>query len=118
MLRYGVGMVVLLSANMALADVSAAQREEVHRLLQFIQYSNCTIERNGSRHKASKAVSHVQKKYDHFRDRIRTTEDFISYAATKSLMSGRHYLVKCGNGRKRKTRDWLLQELKRIRQGI
>lgn len=88
---------------------------EVQHLLNYIKNTSCSLERNGKFYEGAEAVSHVEKKYDYYRDKIRTTEDFIKYAATKSLFSGNYYHVKCGNKPMMKTKDWLLQELTRIR---
>ena len=110
-----VGLTLSLFFGSASSDVSNSQKGEVNHLLKYIRDTNCAIERNGKLHKGSEAVRHVKEKYDYYKNRIMTTEDFIKYAATKSLMSGRYYLVKCRNRSSIKTRDWLLQELSRVR---
>ncbi len=115
-MRYlGVVVVLLVLSGQALAEVSHAQRAEVAHLLDFIRSSTCTIERNGSPHSGQEAYSHVKKKYDHYRDDIKTTEDFIAYSATKSMLSGRYYTVTCSSMSPIRTKDWLLSELARIR---
>ena len=100
----------------AYADVSTAQKPEVEHLINFVKNSSCEINRNGRFHKGNEAVSHIQKKYAYFRDKINTTEEFIEYAATKSTMSGKYYLVKCGKAEAVRTKEWLLNELKSYRQ--
>ena len=97
------------------ADVTNKQKSEVEHLLNFVKTSPCEINRNGTYHKGSEAVSHIEKKYDYFRDKISTTEEFIEYSATKSTISGKYYSVRCGNGEVIKTKEWLLNELKRYR---
>ena len=57
-----------------------------------------------------------ERKYDYFRDDISTTEEFIEYSASKSTMSGKYYLVKCDSSEAVKTKEWLLNELKRYRE--
>ncbi len=47
-----------------------------------------------------KGISHIEKKYNYYRDDIHNTEDFIKLSATKSTMSGGYYTVKC-QGKKR-----------------
>lgn len=73
------------------------------------------IERNGKRHSSAEALAHIKKKYDYFRDRIRTTEDFILLSASKSTMSGKSYTVSCDGLEHIQTRDWLMQELNEYR---
>ena len=73
------------------------------------------MERNGKRYNSEGAYSHVKKKYDYFREKIKTTEDFIEYSASKSTMSGKFYVVFCDNEPAMRTRDWLLEELRQYR---
>lgn len=98
------------------ADVSGEQKQEVEHLMRFVKNSSCEINRNGRFYTGDKAVAHIQKKYEYFRDEINTTEEFIEYAASKSTMTGKHYLVRCGNGVAIRTKEWLLNELRSYRQ--
>jgi len=110
--------IILLSvliSNVAQADVPKFQIKEVTHLLNHVKTSECTINRNGSEHKGEKAVKHIENKYDHFRDDIKTTEDFIEYSASKSTMSGKAYIVSCPNEKPVHTQAWLLNELKSYR---
>jgi len=102
--------------NSALADVPSEQVKEVTHLLDFVKYSGCIINRNGIDHPADKGVSHIESKYDYFRDDIKSTEDFIEYSATKSTMSGDYYTVTCPGKKTIRTQDWLLAELKSFRE--
>jgi hypothetical protein len=105
----------LLISNIAVADVPANQVIEVNHLLAFVKESGCIINRNGTDHPAVKGISHIEKKYDYFRDDITSTEEFIEYSATKSTMSGDFYMVSCPGKEAIRTQDWLMAELKRFR---
>ena len=107
--------VCLLFCGAANADVPAEQVEEVNHLLTFVKNSGCVINRNGSKHPAEEGVSHIEMKYDYFRDDISSTEDFIELSATKSTMSGDYYMVRCPGKETVRTKDWLLTELNRYR---
>ena len=72
--------------------------------------------RNGKAHDAEDAVNHVQRKYDYFRKKISSTEEFIELSASKSTISGREYQVRCGNDEAVSSRDWLMEELAAYRQ--
>ena len=98
------------------ADVSGEQRPEVEYLMNFMKNSSCELNRNGKFYKGNEAVSHIKKKYEYFRNKITTTEEFIEYTATKSTISGKDYLVRCGDGETFKTKEWLLNELERYRE--
>ena len=105
----------LAISKLTMADVSPGQVKEVNHLLAFVKNSGCIINRNGSEHPAEKAVSHIEMKYDYFRDEITSTEEFIEYSASKSTLSGKYYTVTCPGKETIKTQDWLLAELKKYR---
>jgi hypothetical protein len=94
---------------------AAASQDEIQHLLSFIRSSNCTFIRNGSRHDPQEAVTHIEKKYNYLKNRIKSTDDFIRGAATRSSLSGRDYEVIC-DGQTMKTADWLRRELARYRR--
>ncbi len=98
------------------ADVPESQQKEVQHLLQYVRSSKCEMERNGTRHQGEKAVSHIQWKYEYYKNKIKTTEEFIGYAATKSTMSGKRYLVHCPGREPMFSADWLWEELQRFRK--
>ena len=99
----------------ATADVPPEQVAEVEHLLDFVKNSGCIINRNGVEHPAENGVSHIMKKYDYYRDDTSSTEDFIRYSATKSILSGSYYSVTCPGKKAINTQDWLLEELQRYR---
>jgi hypothetical protein len=105
----------LLISQAVFADVPDSQIKEVNHLLAFVKNSGCTINRNGTNHPANKGVSHIENKYDYFRDDIKNTEDFIKYSATKSTMSGDYYTVTCPGKKTIKSQEWLLTELQKYR---
>lgn len=97
-------------------DVPVAQKPEVQHLLEYLKNSGCQMERNGSKHDAWEAVEHIQKKYDYYKNDIKTTEDFIERSASRSSLSGRAYKVLCPGEEVRPTADWLKEELERYRK--
>ena len=109
-------ILLLFSADLH-ADVPAEQKVEVDYLLDYVANSGCVMNRNGSRHDGEEAVAHISKKYDYFRDDIKSTEDFIEYSATKSTMSGKYYTVECPGAEPVKSQDWLLDALQVYREG-
>lgn len=106
----------LLLPELSYADVPEAQKPEVEYLLGLVKNSPCKFERNGKLYDSEKAYEHIKEKYEYFRDEITSTETFIEYAATKSMMSGKYYLILCGGAEPVKTADWLLKELKKYRE--
>jgi len=93
---------------------AASMEEEISHLLNFITVSDCVFIRNSSRHDPDEAMKHIEKKYNYLKKRIKSTEDFIDGAATKSSLSGKPYTIIC-DGREMKTADWLYAELEKYR---
>ena len=96
------------------ADVGRTPHEIQH-LMDYIAGSQCRFIRNGKTYDAEAARAHIQKKYNNVRRRVRTTEDFIDLAASRSTMSGEPYRVLCG-AEPIVCADWLRAELERRRQ--
>ena len=93
----------------------AGMQSEIDHLFRTIETSGCTFNRNGNIYDGQEAGEHIRKKYAHAKRRIKSTEDFIRYAATKSSMSGRPYQVTC-DGIEMPTAEWLTEELVRFRE--
>lgn len=88
----------------------AGTTEEISHLLSFIETSECTFIRNGKQYPSRNARKHIQQKYEYLRNKIKTAEDFIFYAATGSSVSGEPYMIVCKN-REMMTAEWLSAEL-------
>ena len=93
---------------------TAGTSKNIAYLLLFVEQSGCTFIRNGKHYDALKAREHIEKKYEYYKDRITTAEDFILYSATKSSITGEPYRVIC-NGVNMATSDWLKEELAELR---
>jgi len=106
----------LTHVNTSFADVSPAEKPEVEYLLNLVKNSPCKFDRNGKLYDGEKAYGHIKSKYDHFRNEITSTETFIEFSATKSMISGKYYLIVCPEAEPEKTSDWLLRELKKYRE--
>lgn len=98
------------------ADGTNHLSETIQYLLDFVKRSECQFYRNDKEHTTSEAAAHMQRKYEHFRDEIKTPEDFIRLSATKSLMTGKLYYVKLITGEKITSEAWLLQALEAYRE--
>jgi len=110
---------LLLGCTIAFAETATNSENlaaTINYLLAFVEKSDCTFIRNNSAYTAKEAVVHMQRKYDHFKDEIKTPEDFIRLSASKSLMSGEPYMVKTEAGQHLKSATWLLEALEAYRQ--
>lgn len=106
-------LVLVLFAFSSVAQ--ASPEDEINHLKHFVRSTTCQYDRNGTLHNGEQAVEHIQKKADYYADDIKTAEDFIKYSATKSMISGRKYQVRCEGQPTINSRDWLLNELKAYR---
>ncbi len=110
---------LLVAGPHVLADQAGGTRDladTIQYLLDFVKNSECRFFRNDKAHTAAEAANHMQRKYEHFKDEIKTPEDFIRLTATKSLVAGKPYHVKLTDGKKLTSEAWLRQALENYRQ--
>ena len=88
---------------------------EIDHLIKYVKGTDCKFIRNGKAHRPDEAVEHILKKYDHFEDRIETTEDFIEYCASKSILSKQPYKIGCPGLEVVESKRWFMEELERFR---
>lgn len=109
--------VLLVLAVVAVSPpaIALTMSEEIDQLLSIIATSPCAFIRNGAAYDGAQAAEHIRKKYEHYRSDIRSTEDFIALAATRSALSGRPYAVQC-DADVMPAADWLTKELAALRR--
>ncbi len=90
-------------SGMAAASLDA----RIERLITAIEESDCQFIRNGKTYSPAESVSHVSRKYQHFKGDIDSIDKFIELSATKSLMSGKVYQIKCGDTGIQSSESWL-----------
>lgn len=106
-------LILLLSASVA-APLGAAESldQTIQYLFDYVAHSNATFIRNGSSHTPAEAADHIRAKYEHFKGQIKTPQDFIRLSASKSLLSGKPYLVRTADGKEMRLDEWLTEALK------
>jgi hypothetical protein len=109
LLQFSIGALALALLTSAKAE---STDETIHYLLNYIAESHATFIRNGTTHTPMEAMEHVKAKYEHFKNDIKTPEDFIRLAASKSLLTGKPYLVRPTGGEERHLDEWLTEALK------
>jgi len=117
--RRSIGLAFLsLAVTLAHAgELSPTAKIEIDTLLTWFETSACRFYRNGSWYTGSEAKDHLKTKLDYVvkRDGITTSEEFIDKAATKSIMSGQPYKVRCPNQEEQPSAIWFTNELHRFR---
>lgn len=106
----------LLFSGMAYSNIDKNQQKEIDFLISYVTNSKCIFNRNGINYKGSEAVTHIKRKYDYYKNDIKTTKDFIELAATKSEISGKNYTVKCKDSEVQALGNWLLKALNTLRE--
>jgi Family of unknown function (DUF5329) len=72
--------------------------------------------RNGKEYDAKTAGKFLKGKWDANTAKIKTAQDFIEIAATKSTTSGKPYLIRSADGTEIPSAEFLTTELKAIEQ--
>ena len=100
------------------ADIDVKTQAEIGYLLNQMQHSKCRFGRNGSWYDADEAVIHIDRKYQYLlkRNAIRTTENFVERAASRSSASGQSYRVQCGESAVLESAAWFRAELDMFRR--
>ena len=68
-------------------------------MIDRVAKSHLTFTRNGTEYSSQEAADHIRNKYEYFKSRIESPEDFIYVCASKSLESGKPYLVSTAQGK-------------------
>jgi hypothetical protein len=103
-----------LAGRAAAADSDAAE-QEIEFLLTSVGSSECVFERNGTRHSASEAESHLRLKYGKAHRHIDDAEQFIVKLASQSSWTGETYTIDCPGAVPQPSRDWLTARLQAYR---
>ena len=95
----------------------SAAKNEIAHLIDHLAKSGCQFNRNGKWYDASRAVSHLTRKYEYLlkRDLVPNAEAFIERAASESSASGKPYVVKCGKQPEVESAAWFREVLERFR---
>jgi len=112
MLRAGMLAAILLAPAFAAAGDPEA---EIEFLITAIGHSDCTFIRNGSRHDAAAAESHLRLKYRRGKRYAPTAELFIERLASASSMSRKPYQIQCPGHEAVPSGDWLTARLQDYR---
>jgi len=111
---------LLIESAFVFADPSSRPNpdpaETIQYLLDFVVKSDCTFIRNDKEHTSQEAADHMRNKYEYFKEDIKTPEDFIRFAASKSMMSGKPYMVRTKEGKIILCQKWLTEALSKYRK--
>jgi hypothetical protein len=109
-------LLFILAALLPAAAIAGETEVEIEYLITTVGESGCTFIRNGSRHDAEDAASHMRLKYRRGKRYATTAELFIERLASKSSFSGKLYKIECPGGEAVPSGKWLTARLQEYRQ--
>ncbi len=103
--------------SLGAAQLTPAARQEIDALLRAVGSSGCEFMRGGTAYSAAKAHEHLQQKFAYLdaRGQLKSAEDFIAKAATRSSMTGEPYGIRCAGANQQASDVWLQARLKALR---
>lgn len=107
---------VVLGLLLTAPVLAAAMDEEIDYLLATVRESDCTFIRNGKRYAAVDAADHLQTKRKRGKRYFESADEFIEKLASKSSMSGKPYMIQCGDADEVPSREWFSKLLAAYRQ--
>ena len=111
---------IVLVALLGICTQSAIAEEDlastITYLLEYVKNADVVFIRNNREHTADEAAAHMRRKYEHFKDQMKTPEDFIRFAGTKSSLSGKPYQIRMKDGQTILTQKWLEDALEKYRK--
>lgn len=109
---------VISSLSVSAADLPKKSQQEISHLIHYLEVSGCRFNRNGTWYTSVEAVKHINKKYEYLLDKkiVSSAEVFIEKAASESSMSGKPYLVQCGEAQAQPSAKWFTSELESYRK--
>lgn len=113
--------VILFAALWLPSDGRAAMNDSlitINHLLKYVEESKCVFIRNNKEYDAHEAAQHIKSKNESILADIKTPEDFIEQAASKSMLSGQPYWVRCADHAPTLSAEWLIKELANYRKTL
>ena len=109
-------LVAALVLLMPATAIAGEAETEIEHLITAVGESGCTFIRNGSRHDADDAASHMRLKYHRGKRYATTAELFIERLASKSSFSGKPYAIDCPGSDAVPSSEWLTARLHEFRE--
>ena len=111
-------VVLVFCSGSISAGMENKAAKEILYLFDYLENSNCEFNRNGSWYGPYEAAKHLARKYRWLVNKglINSAEQFIDRAASRSSLSGKSYLVRCGDSKPIKSFDWFTDKLNKFRE--
>jgi hypothetical protein len=80
--------IVFIFAGSPVFANTMSEKEKINYLLEAVSTSGVTFIRNDTKYSGAEAKAHLELKLRNAGSRIQTADDFITYLASKSSLSG------------------------------
>lgn len=91
------------------------EKQKIEALIKQVgELKDARFIRNGSTYQVATAVRFLRGKWEANAAQVKTARDFIEKVASASGTSGEPYLIRFGDGREIKSREFLFAELKKL----
>lgn len=100
------------------AKAEPAASQEIERLIEVVEQSGASFERNGKSYTAKEGADHLRLKLKRGGKYADTAEHFITRLASKSSWSGKPYHIQLPDGTRLTMQVWLEAELVKIRKAV
>ena len=108
----GTDSATFILSKLGMEDKSTDEDKKIIQLIQALNnLQGAEFIRNGKKHSVKEAVEHMTRKWKWKKSEIKTVEDFIRVAATKSSSSGKYYTIRFKDGKEIKSVDWFKSQL-------
>lgn len=97
------------------AELPAAEKQKIESLLKHVaELKEAKFVRNGSEYDAATAAKFLRGEWETNAKEIRTANEFIEKAASKSSTTGKPYLIRFKDGKEMESGESLKRELKKL----
>jgi len=111
---------VLVASFVILALFSGLVNAQDNIEKKKIEFLICSVEnlkgakfiRNGTEHDGKEAAEHLRMKLQNAGSKVQTADDFIRLLASKSLISGKPYMIRSANGETINSEQYFREKLK------
>jgi hypothetical protein len=91
------------------------ERAKIDAMIASVeQLQGAVFIRNGTEHDSAKAAAHLRRKLGAAGKRVKTADQFITYLATGSSMTGKPYRIRFADGRSVESAQYFRELLRRL----
>jgi hypothetical protein len=92
-----------------------SERAKIDALIASVgQLRGAVFIRNGTEHDSAKAAAHLRRKLGAAGKRVKTADQFITYLATGSSITGKPYKIRFADGRTVESAQYFREQLRRL----